>query len=183
MIRTKLYLILLCLSMLTRTLAVDKQWTVADGLPTGEVHQIVELPNGQMLVNCEGVFCLSDGKSFQTVPCNYSLAYRMPHYQSGYGQQWQGDSLLWLHDFYRIYLFDARTRSFRYDIGKRLTKNLQNSFTPSSAIVTDRQGGQWKGTLQNGITYHSPQRQAAERIEGNHPLIDLARSTTDSHGS
>ena len=120
MIRIRLYVTLLCMSVLVSIHAVDKQWTVADGLPTGEVHQIVELPNGQMLVNCEGVFCLSDGKGFQTVPCNYSLAYRMPHYLSGYGQQWQGDSLLWLHDFYRIYLFDARIRSFRYDVEKRL---------------------------------------------------------------
>ena len=36
--------------------AFERQWTVADGLPTGEVHQMVELPTGQMLVNCEGVF-------------------------------------------------------------------------------------------------------------------------------
>ena len=183
MIRIRLYVTLLCMSVLVSIHAVDKQWTVADGLPTGEVHQIVELPNGQMLVNCEGVFCLSDGKGFQTVPCNYNLAYRMPHYLSGYGQQWQGDSLLWLHDFYRIYLFDARSRSFRYDVEKRLTEGLLNSFSPSSASVTDRQGGQWKGTLQNGIIYQSPPRQIAEKIEGNHPLIDLARSTTDSHGS
>ena len=46
------FCILLC-SMFVWVLCVSGQrhWMVADGLPTGEVQQIVELPNGQMLVN------------------------------------------------------------------------------------------------------------------------------------
>lgn len=162
--------------------AFERQWTVADGLPTGEVHQIVELPNGQMLVNCEGVFCLSNGRGFLTVPCDYGRAYHLPLFSLGYGQQWQGDSLLWLRDFYRVYLFDARTRSFRYDMKKRMSKALLKNFVPSSLTVTDRQGGMWEGTLQNGIRYTSPKRQNAELIRGEHPLIDRARSTIDSQG-
>ena len=138
--------------------AFERQWTVADGLHTGEVHQIVELPHGQMLVNCEGVFCLSNGRGFLTVPCDYGRAYHLPLFSLGYGQQWQGDSLLWLRDFYRVYLFDARTRSFRYDMKKRMSKALLKNFVPSSLTVTDRQGGMWEGTMQNGIRYTSPKR-------------------------
>ena len=123
--------------------SIEKQWDVTDGLPTGEVHQLVELPNGQMLVNCEGVFCLSNGRGFQTVPCNYGLAYSLPHFSQGYAQQWQGDSLLWLRDFYRIFLFDARIRSFRYDIEERVTEDLMRGFKPSPLTLTDRQGGLW----------------------------------------
>ena len=44
--------------------------------------------------------------------------------------------MLWLHDFYRIYLFDMRTRSFRYDIEKRL-RSL-GKFTPSPEYVNSQ---------------------------------------------
>ena len=160
--------------------AQERQWTVEDGLPTGEVHQIVELPNGQMLVNCEGVFCLSNGKGFQTVPCDYGRAYMLPHFSTGYAQQWQGDSLLWLRDFYRVFLFDARSRSFRYDVERNITKTIFKNFQLSSLVVPDRQGGLWQGTTQNGILYTPPKRQKAELIEGDNPLIGQARSNTDS---
>ena len=160
---------------------VGRHWTATDGLPTGEVHQIVELPNGQMLVNCEGVFCLSDGKGFQTIPCDYTRAYRLPHFSSGYRQLWQGDSLLWLRDFYRIYLFDARTRSFRYDITKENIDELAD-FEISTVVLTDRQGGLWEGSMQNGIQYTPPARHQTILIEGDNPTIALARSTLDSQG-
>ena len=172
----KLVTLILCLSGLLAAAAQTRRWTVADGLPTGEVHQIVELPNGQMLVNCESVFCLSNGRGFLPVPCDYSRAYRLSHYGGGYAHQWQGDSLLWLQDFYRIYLFDARTRSFRYDHEQRLPEGLMRGFKPSPLTVTDRQGGLWRATRQDGIVYQPPTRRLAERIDGPHPLIDLARS-------
>ena len=64
----------------------QRHWTVADGLPTGEVRQIVELPGGQMLVNCEGVFCISNGHSFDVVPCDQNRAYQLSRYANRYGQ-------------------------------------------------------------------------------------------------
>ncbi len=177
----RILLIFLCLLCLLTARSIEKQWDVTDGLPTGEVHQLVELPNGQMLVNCEGVFCLSNGRGFQTVPCNYGRAYRLPHFSQGYAQQWQGDSLLWLRDFYRIFLFDARIRSFRYDIEERVTEDLMRRFKPSPLTLTDRQGGVWDGTVSNGIRYTPPVRQMAEVITDD-PLVGLARSTVDSQG-
>lgn len=161
----------------------QQKWTAADGLPTGEVRQIVELPNGQILVNCEGVFCISNGKGFQTVICDQGRTYQLPKFSQGYSQQWQGDSLLWLRDFYRIYLFDMRTRSFRYDIEPRLTDNLMQGFAPSSLHIIDRQGGQWEGTMNDGIRYTPKTRQRAEMIEGDNPIIGLARSSIDKQGT
>ena len=76
----KLSLLLLCLFVCVNHMSGQRHWTVADGLPTGEVQQIVELPNGQMLVNCEGVFCISNGRSFDVVPCDQSRAYQLPRY-------------------------------------------------------------------------------------------------------
>ena len=176
----RLLLYLFCLLCIQTVSAQRKQWTVVDGLPTGEVHQIVELPNGQMLVNCEGVFCLSNGRGFQTIPCDYNRAFQLSHYGDGYSQQWQGDSLLWLQDFYRIFLFDTRTRAFIYDIKPRLSENLKKGFIPSPLTVTDRQGGIWTATMPGGITYEPPQRQMAEHIVDSYPLIDRARSFIDS---
>ena len=155
-----------------------RYWQTADGLPTTEVRQIIALPNHQMLVNCEGVFCISNGAGFSVVPCDRRKSYKLEHFADsvGYGFQWQGDSLLWLRDFYRIYLFDARTRSFRYDIDSRLAS--LGEFHSSPTAVTDWQGGTWTGTLGNGIAYTPPQRQMAERLEDD-PLIGFVRGTAE----
>ena len=186
--------------------ALQRHWTVSDGLPTGEVQQIVELPNGQMLVNCEGVFCLSNGAGFDMADCNYGRTYQLPVYANGYGQLWQGDTLLWLHDFYRIFLFDARTRAFRYDIEARLSDSRLRMFARGdsqshaptayqqrcidslglgrsySTVAQDRQGGLWIGTRSNGIVYLSPRKTCVEMLGGSHRLIGIARSTTDAQG-
>ena len=68
------------------SLAVNRHWTTANGLPTDEVQQIVELPNGQMLVNCEGVFCLSNGAGFNTIACDHNSTYALTTYAKGYGR-------------------------------------------------------------------------------------------------
>ena len=175
------YKILLTISVMLCWMGVSaqtRQWGVQDGLPTGEVRQIVALPNRQMLVNCEGIFCISNGAGFTVVPFDRRKAYKLEHYADsvGYGHLWQGDSLLWLRDFYRIYLYDMRTRSFRYDIEGRL-RSL-GKFTPSLETVTDWQGGTWTGTLGNGIAYTPPQRQMAELL-ANDPLIGKARGLSE----
>ncbi len=166
---------LICLGTMD---AQTRQWGVLDGLPTGEVRQIIALPNHQMLVNCEGIFCISNGAGFTVVPCDRRKTYLLEHYADsvGYGHQWQGDSLLWLHDFYRIYLFDMRTRSFRYDIKGRL--HSLGKFTSTPETVSDWQGGTWTGTLGNGIAYTPPRRQMAEILEDD-PLIGIARGTAE----
>lgn len=173
--------IMLTISMVLCWATMDaqiRQWGVQDGLPTGEVQQIIALPNHQMLVNCEGVFCISNGAGFTVVSCDRRKAYKLEHYadSAGYGHQWQGDSLLWLRDFYRIYLFDMRTRSFRYDIEGRL-RSL-GKFSPSPETVIDWQGGTWTGTLGNGISYTPPRRQMAEILEDD-PLIGIARGAAE----
>ena len=179
----------------------QRHWTVADGLPTGEVRQIVELPNGQMLVNCEGVFCISNGHSFDVVPCDQSQAYKLPRYTHRYGQLWEGDSILWLRDFYRIYRFNVRQRSFENEVQNKLNDHLQKAILADEAntpqdtealqdiieslhvrditlAITDRQGGLWMGTRSNGILYQPPYRTKPEIHTGNDSLIGVARGAT-----
>ncbi|MBQ3629986.1 MAG: helix-turn-helix domain-containing protein [Prevotella sp.] len=184
-----------------------RHFTVADGLPTGEVQQIVELPNGQLLVNCEGVFCITNGAGFDVVGCDFGHTFQLPVYADSYGQQWQGDSLLWLRDFYRVYLFDARRRCFRYDIEQRLVSSDVRAFVEgrtgqvrpderqrqaidalhlvhnSTCAATDRQGGLWIGTRTDGIVYLPPRHMRGRLLTGDHWLIGLARSATDRQGA
>lgn len=101
--------------------------TVADGLPNRQVRQIVELPNRQILVATEGAFCLFNGRNFSTLECNLDRVQPLPQF-GGEDYLWQGDSLLWLKDFYSLYLFDARTRQFRYDYGGRMTSKELRQF-------------------------------------------------------
>lgn len=200
------FCILLC-SMFVWVLCVSGQrhWTVADGLPTGEVQQIVELPNGQMLVNCEGVFCLSNGHSFDVVSCNQILAYKLSQYTNRYGQLWEGDSILWLRDFYRIYRFDAHQYRFvktdEDGSGRPFLKTVlaDKADTPqptaqqqhvidslhihdATVAITDRQGGLWIGTRTNGIVYQPPHRTKPMIHTGNDPLIGQARSASLRNG-
>ena len=199
--RRKLSVIIWCLFACINYMSGQRHWTVADGLPTGEVQQIVELPNGQMLVNCEGVFCLSNGRSFDVVPCDQSRAYQLPRYTNRYGLLWEGDSLLWLHDFYRIFCFDAHQRMFVNDAGNRLNDKLQKDILSDKAstpqpteaqksiidslhigditlAINDRQGGVWIGTRSSGIFYQPPHKAKPEIHTGNDPLIGLARSAS-----
>lgn len=202
--RTIAFLIaLLCFDIAN---AQVKHYTVKDGLQTNEVRQVIELPNGQVLVNCEGAFDMFDGHSFHEVPCDRSRSYRLSHYK-GYFHLWQGDSLLWLRDFYRLYLFDARTLSFRYDIEKRLSANkeLQQMSEEDCAyespdsrwqqmadsigagsrlahVLTDRQGGLWFGTQTNGLFYIRPPRPMAQFIAADNTLQRMVCGMTDRIG-
>lgn len=200
-VKRKLTTFFTCLLLFMSNICAQRHWTVAHGLPTGEVRQIVELPNGQMLVNCEGVFCIANGQSFDVVPCDQSQAYRLTQYANSYGQLWQGDSLLWLRDFYRIYLFDAHQRTFITDISSYLTDTILQSIVSDTAdtptptdtqyqiidsinvrdvtvATTDRQGGLWIGIRTNGIVYQPAQRIKPEIHTGDDPLIGWARGAS-----
>ena len=201
----KLVTFLTCLLLLTSNISGQRHWTVAHGLPTGEVRQIVELPNGRMLVNCEGVFCLSNGHSFDVVSCNQILAYKLSQYTNRYGQLWEGDSILWLRDFYRIYRFDAHQYRFvktdEDGSGRPFLKTVlaDKADTPqptaqqqhvidslhihdATVAITDRQGGLWIGTRTNGIVYQPPHRTKPMIHTGNDPLIGQARSASLRNG-
>lgn len=183
-----------------------RHYTVNDGLPTNEVRQVVELPNGQILVNCEGAFGLFDGRTFGEITCDYSRAYPLSQYK-GYTHLWQGDSLLWLRDFYRLYLFDTRWRRFRYDIDGRLRTNemlrqlasgyytaerpderwqqLADSIGANALVtqvINDRQGGTWLGTQSNGLYYIAPPRPQAELLRDNDIYRLKTQGMTDSQG-
>lgn len=198
-------LILLCCRL--TAVAGLRHWTVADGLSTNEALQIVELPDGRMLVNCEGVFCLNNGRTFVGVPCDRSRALPLKQYGNYYGHVWQGDSLLWLRDLYQIYLFDARTGAFRYDLEERvgnnndvsrlLNGNIKEPGAPDSlrqmmdslvgrrilsTCATDRQGGIWIGTKGDGIYYLPPKRPLAKTEHGNEELLRQLRETGDTQG-
>lgn len=201
------FVVFICMAVVRLTAQTShRRWTVADGLPTEEVQQMVSLPNGQVLVNCEGIFCLSNGKGFTVLPCDRLRCLPLEHHLEDYAHWWQGDSLLWLHDFYHACLFDARTRSFRYDFevrtgdeevkrflhgdtqNERLTPLWRNKLdslrlgTRFTTAIEDWQGGIWLGTIHEGIIYRAPIRPIAQNID-DHILIDLVRSTTDNQGN
>lgn len=104
-----------------------KHLTVADGLHSNQVRQIIELPNGQILAVTEGMFNLYDGRTFRPCTCNLDSVYTLPSF-GGHSFLWQGDSLLWIKDFYSLYMYDTRTREFRYDYDVRLKEDIIRDF-------------------------------------------------------
>lgn len=91
-----------------------RQFSVQQGLPNRQVQQVIELPNGQILVSNEGMFSLYNGRDFHLIPCDMDSVRTLPHFGC-HSHLWQGDSLLWLKDFYHVYIFDAKRRCFIYD--------------------------------------------------------------------
>lgn len=49
-------------------------------------------------------------------------------------------------------------------------------------MALDYQGGLWIGTRNDGIVYLSPHKTSVDELFADHPLIGLARSTTDQDG-
>ncbi|MBQ4029111.1 MAG: hypothetical protein II624_08095, partial [Prevotella sp.] len=104
-----------------------KLLTTTNGLQNNQVRQIVELPNGQILVATEGMFSLYNGREFVEQPCDLDSVFSLPMFGS-HSFLWQGDSLLWLKDFYSLYLYDAKARKFRYDYQGRTNDRLIKAF-------------------------------------------------------
>ncbi len=115
----KLTIISLLLLLHAYCLGDTRIFSVADGLPTNQIRQIVQLPNRQMLVVTECGASLLNGKEFVEQPCDLDSIMTLPRFGT-YAYMWQGDSLLWLKDFYSLYIYNVRKRAFQYDYQKRI---------------------------------------------------------------
>ena len=180
----KIFSFIICILTMNTVYAYHRHLTVSNGLPTGEVQQIVSLPNKQLLVNCEGIFCLYDGQAFRTIPCDRQKCYKLSSFATRYHYLWQGDSLLWLRDLYQIYLFDMRTRSFRYDISNRINsclkymnadKHSASAFSPKEKVFFSQLKAFCSGELNpSNLPPHLKQIKDSLGIEGN-----ITCATTD----
>lgn len=117
---------------------IVRHLTVADGLQTGQVRQIIELPNGQIFVATEGMFFLQNGQRFVPLACRLDSVQPL----QGFGSHqclWQGDSLLWLKDYYSLYLLDVRQRRFRYDYEGRVSDEAVKTFVQTEDAAYEEQ--------------------------------------------
>ena len=114
----KLSFLTLLLFFLWNTAKADeKTFSTTNGLSTNQTLQIVELPNGQILVETEGVFNLFDGMQFYTQEYNLENTVEMQCF--GGCAHWAGPSgLIWMRDYYHLFIYDPDRREFRYDIPK-----------------------------------------------------------------
>lgn len=127
-----------------------KHYSVADGLPNNQIRQIIELPDGQILVASEGFFSLFNGKDFVLQSCNLDSVYRLPDF-GAYSHRWQGDSLLWLKDFYSLYLYNVKEKQFKYNYNTYLKKaDIQRFINEKGDSVTK---AEVERTDQNRDTY------------------------------
>lgn len=93
--------------------------TVRDGLYNNQTRQLIELPGGQMLVETEGMFNLYNGVRFTQQ--EYNLWQTLPMLGFGGCIHWTDrQGMLWIKDYYRLYIYDPDARQFRYDAAQRL---------------------------------------------------------------
>ncbi len=137
-------------------------FSVSDGLPTNQIRQIVQLPNRQMLVVTESGTSIFDGKEFITQPCNLDSVMPLPAF-GAFSHLWQGDSLLWLKDFYSLYIYDVRSKTFRYDYANRVGAPeishfiAENGDSLTHAIIdqNDSLRGHFEKLVEGTDLYHS----------------------------
>lgn len=149
--------------------AQQHHFTVTDGLPNNQVRQIIEMPNGQMLVANEGAFSLYDGNRFQPIVCIPDSIHNLASF-SCHDYVWATSDILLIKDYYSLYIFDASRMRFRYDYANfinngKVRQFLRNNVSTHGNRCTDRQGGVWEGTETNGLFYDSPYPQRARVVE------------------
>lgn len=147
----------------------QRHFTITDGLPNNQVRQIVELPNGQILVANEGAFSLYDGHRFQPLPCIPDSVHHLPSFGC-HDYMWYDKSIVLLKDFYSLYIFDTSRMQFRYDYqhfihGNEINEFLHSNVSSKERKCVDRQGGTWEVTETDGIFYHSPYPPKVKIIE------------------
>lgn len=153
--------------------AQPQQYSLKDGLMTDEVRQLVELPDGRVLVNTEGDFSLFNGREFIGLDCRLDSVYHL-HRFGGYDYLMQGDSVLWLKDFYSLYLYDLRSLRFRYDVEPRMGELSVKQFVEENgdslmSRLTRRMVTQWQGVLDSISSYpgqYSPTSAVIDRQGG-----------------
>ena len=127
-----LLLCLLCLLCLPALLcrASLVHYTTRDGLPTPEVWQVLQLPNRQILVQSVGGFSVFNGRRFELLLCPPGHAWPLRQF-GGYAHMRQGDTLLWLRDYYHVYLLDVRTAAFVPASASRMQQPSAKAFAAS----------------------------------------------------
>lgn len=178
-----------------------KHYGVEDGLLNNQVRLLVSLPNHQIFAATEGAFFLFNGNRFVEQPCRQDSIMQLPEF-GRHDYMWQGDSLLWLKDFYHTYIYDVRIQRFRYDYASRLKQqdvksflerkdvsnaNMLNAYRDTlrllgaeqsdkslRAFCKDWQGGEWYGLESDGILYRRPSAPIA------HTLVPMSASNPSS---
>jgi AraC-like DNA-binding protein/ligand-binding sensor domain-containing protein len=100
--------------------ATEKVYSTRDGLSTNQPQQIIELPDGQLFVETTDMFNLFDGMSFYQQEFDLEKTIEM----QGFGgcNHWTDPSgLIWIKDWYRLFLYDPVRKHFLYDISQRIT--------------------------------------------------------------
>lgn len=120
-------LLLLLTSGIAQGRTTYRHYSVTDGLLNNQVRQLIELPNGQILACTEGEYSLFNGHGFTALTCLLDSLHPLPRF-GGHGYLWQGDSILWLKNYYSLLMFDIRQRRFRYDYGNNLEKEHVKQF-------------------------------------------------------
>lgn len=114
------------------SVAQTQHYGVEDGLLNNQIRQLISMPNHQIFVITEGAFFLFNGRYFIEQPCRRDSIKALP----GFGfhdYMWQGDSILWLKDFYNLYRYNAHRRCFTYDYPTPLPHSPLYNFIHANA--------------------------------------------------
>lgn len=173
--------------------AQTRHFTVKDGLLNNQVRQLVSMPNHQMMVVTEGAFFLFNGHQFVELPCRQDSVMALPVFGC-HDYMWQGDSVLWLKDFYNLYKYNTQKHRFCYDYSHISQNSIANMFMHADvdsttsvkreilgkkqaelhnftsdyhlfAYAKDWQGGEWYGLESDGIIYRRPSPPLAHTIQ------------------
>ncbi len=135
-------------------------FTISDGLYNNQARRIVEMPDGRILAQVEGMFCLYDGERFHQLPYDRRKIVKM---ESFFNTDYYFDRAgrLWVRDLHHLYAFDSRTCRLldapALLAGSGIARNGLRTF------FIDADGCAWIHTVGDELYYYDWQS-AARRV-------------------
>lgn len=125
-----------------------RMFSTANGLFNNQVRLLHEMPDGRILVYTEGMFNLYNGHSFEPLYCDLRNAYPLGMHNNC-RMYTDRDGLLWIKNFYHLYLLNPETYHFHDDLRDRLAPSGVTDALYDFCIDSDGQA--WLLTLGGNI--------------------------------
>jgi signal transduction histidine kinase/DNA-binding NarL/FixJ family response regulator/ligand-binding sensor domain-containing protein len=119
---------------------VYRRLNMTNGLFNNQARMVTAMPDGRILVFTDGMFNIYNGARFEQMECNLSRSFSIRSFVDLNQYAIQSD-LLWVKDYYYLYLINMRSRQFVYDVAQRFAAS--GIRRPIQRLFFDQEGAVW----------------------------------------
>ncbi len=123
-------------------------YTQHDGLFNNQARQVVQLPDGRMLVEVEGMLCLFDGARFHALDFDRNRGLNIESF-FGVASYLDRQHRIWIRNLHHLFAIDARSAAV-YSVARLLRPSGLNLDSIRNFFI-DAEGSAWLSTADGGI--------------------------------